>query len=576
MAVEAAGGVVTWTRPSNVEMFWSQLRHASRAFWRTPIAAFFTIVFPLIFLLLIGALAGNQVIDQRSGVRLAQFLTPAIAAFASVSATFTALAIGLVIDREAGILKRARGTPLPPWLFMAARVGSSVWIALVSVALMLLIGVVLFDVQLIARTAPAALLTLTIGIGCFAALGLAVVAVSPSQSATQAITNVIIIPMAFVSDVFAIGGDPPRWLQIVGWTFPLKHFTNALGDTFNPFLDGAQFGWYHLAVMAAWGILGTVIALRFFSWEPHPESSRRNPGAHEDDAAASAVTLRSPEHGSRPGVGSLIGTQVRYTNRAFVRHTASAFFIVVFPVLLLLMVPVVFGNQPLASRGGIQLTQFMAPVLAVFGAATAAYSDFSERVAFARDRGVLKRIHGTPLPVWAFVAGRIGSAICVAFASLLITVAVGMVVYGVQIVPRALPGLFVSVSLGIACFAALGLAVAAVAPNADTVPTITNATLLPLAFFSDIFVIADNMPRWMEIIGWIFPLKHFANAVADGMNPTVAGAGFFGAHLAVMAAWLVAGLFVALRFWTWEPRARADHGHRRRRRSAAQQTPSIP
>lgn len=272
------------------------------------------------------------------------------------------------------------------------------------------------------------------------------------------------------------------------------------------------------------------------------------------------------DHG-RPGVLGLMAAQAGYATRAFARNTASAFFIVGFPVMLVLLLPVVFGNAEMASRGGVHLTQFLAPVLAVYGAAMAAYTDFSQRVAFARDQGVLKRIHGTPLPVWAFMAGRIAAAICVALIALVITMTVGVLAYGVELVPRALPGLVVSVVLGVACFAALGLALAAVAPNAEAVPMIANATLLPLAFFSDIFLIGDNMPRWMEVVGSIFPLKHFANAVADSVNPTVPGAGFFPDHLVVMALWLGIGVAVALRFWAWEPRERSAHSRRRRGRA---------
>jgi ABC-type multidrug transport system permease subunit len=559
-----ARGAVEVGRPAAGAIIWSQLRHANRSFWRAPIAAFFTIIFPLMFLLLLGALMGNQTITG-TDVRIAQFLTPAIAAFAATTASFTALAIGLVIDREQGILKRVRGTPLSPWMFMVARMGSTVWIAVVAVAVMLVVGVVFFDVQMIARTAPAALMTLAVGIASFAALGLAVVALTPSQGAASAITNAFIIPLAFVSDVFTPGIDLPAWLETIGWIFPLKHFANALGDTFNPFTSGAQFGWDHLAVMAAWGLAGTAVALRLFRWEPHPDA--RSPRARADASAAGApatptVGLRPVVQQARPGVAALIADQVRYATRAYVRNPAGVFFVVAFPVILLLLLPVVFGNGELPFRGGIRLTQFLAPVLAVYGAATAAYTDFSQRVAFARDQGVLKRIHGTPLPVWAFMSGRIITAILVAFASLIITVGVGMIVYGVDLVPRALPGLLVSVAMGIACFAALGLAIAAVAPNAEAVPTIANVTLLPLAFFSDIFVIGD-VPRWMQTVGALFPLKHFANAVADGMNPTVAGAGFFADHLAVIGLWLVVGLVATLRFWAWEPRERTGRRSRR-------------
>jgi ABC-2 type transport system permease protein len=541
-------------RPAAPAMIWRYLRYLDATFWRSPVAAFFTIVFPLLFLVLLSSLLGNEEIPGTGGVRAAQFLTPAIAAFAATTASFTALAISVVIERDEGILKRARGTPLAPWMYMVARIGSTVWIATVSVALMVAVGVLFFGVQIVWRAAPAAVLTVIVGIGCFAALGLAVVALAPSQGATQALTNAIILPLAFISDVFVIG-PLPTWLERLGWIFPLKHFVNALADTFDPFATGPQFGWHHLAVMAAWGLLGALVAVRWFRWEPGPTGRTRRTTPTTDSGAAPepAAVLRPVEQAARPGVAGLVASQTLYAVRAFWRNPASAFFTVGFPVMLLLLLPVVFGDDELSSRGGVPLTQFLAAVLAVFGAATAAYADFSERVARARDTGVLKRIHGTPLPVWAFLAGRMGSAIVVAFVSLTLTMTVGVLVHGVELVPRALPGLATSVVIGIACFAALGLALAAVAPTARAVTAIANATLLPLAFFSDIFLIGE-LPHWMDVVGWVFPLKHFANAVADGVNPTVPGAGFFWDHLAVLVVWGALGVFVATRFWTWEPR----------------------
>jgi ABC-2 type transport system permease protein len=557
MAVDARPGTTVATgRPSPVTMVWRYLRHENSTFWRSPVAAFFTIIFPLVFLVLLSALIGNDELPDSGGLRVAQFLTPAIAAFAATTASFTSLAINVVIERDDGILKRVRGTPLAPWMYLVARIGSTVWVAVLSVALLVAVGVAFFGVELIPRTAPATVLTVMVGIGCFAALGLALVSVAPSQGATQALTNAIILPLAFISDIFTVG-PLPTWLERLGWFFPLKHFSNALADTFDPFSTGPQFSWDHLAVMTAWGVAGAVIALRFFRWEPAPTGPRARRRTRTRPAAAPtpdpALVLRPVEQGSRPGVVGLIAQQTGYATRAFWRDTASAFFTVGFPVMLLLLLPVVFGNQQLEARGGVPLTQFLAGVLAVFGAATAAYADFSERVARARDTGVLKRIHGTPLPVWAFMTGRMASAIIVAFISLTVTITVGIIVHDVELVPRALPGLAASVIVGIACFAALGLALAAAAPTARAVPAIANATLLPLSFFSDIFLIGD-LPRWMDVVGWIFPLKHFANAVADGVNPTVPGAGFFPDHLTVMAVWAVAALAVARWRWTWEPR----------------------
>lgn len=552
------GGAVG--RPSLWRIFLRQVRHDNRGFWRTPIAAFFTLGFPLLFLVLLGSLTGNSIVPG-TDVRLAQFLTPAVAAFAAVTGSFTTLAISLTIDRDTGVLKRLRGSPIPPPAVMAARIVSSLWTSVLATALMVVAGVVFFDVRIIGEKLPAAVLTLLVGIACFAALGVAVAALSPSNEATSAITNATVVPLAFISDIFVIGADLPRWLETVGWLFPLKHFANGLQDTFDPFHEGLGFAWDHLAVMLAWGLAGLLIALWRFRWEPvkggaRPRRVRKRSGSVGPGRTSTAFMddhHRTVMEVAPPSALRLTLLHVRHNIASVIRTPSSLFFVLVFPSLLLVLFSFVFGDPTLDSRGGIGLLQFAAPALGVFGVATAAYADFAERIAFARDQGVLKRIQGTPTPAPVYMAGHICAILVIGMASLLVTLTVGVVVLDVEIVPRMLGGFTVTALLGIATFAALGLALAGLARNADSVPTIANATLLPLAFFSDIFLIGDP-PAWMSAIGSLFPLKHMANAIADCFNPTVAGAGFFWDHLAVMAVWFAAAVVLALRFFSWYPR----------------------
>ncbi len=259
-------------------LVWLQMRYQNRIFWRTPIAAFFTLVFPLMFLVVFTAVFGNDRIDGL-GITTAQFYAPALAVFAAASATYTNLAVSTAIVRDDGILKRVRGTPLPPWAYMAGRVLSAVWIALIAVVMMMAVGVVVYDVEIIGGRLVAALATFVVGVACFAALGLMVAALVRDGESAPAVANATLLPLAFVSNVFLTpASDPPAWLTIVGDVFPLKHFTAAFGDAFNPLLSGNGLDWAagpgeyaigaHLAVMAAWGIGGAVVALRRFTWEP--------------------------------------------------------------------------------------------------------------------------------------------------------------------------------------------------------------------------------------------------------------------------------------------------------------------
>ncbi len=261
-----------------------QVRYQNKIFWRTPIAAFFTLVFPLMFLVVFTAVFGNDRIDEL-GITTAQFYAPALAVFAAASATYTNLAVSTAIVRDEGILKRMRGTPLPPWVYMAGRIGSAVWIALLAVAMMMAVGVVLFSVEIFGDRLPAALATFAVGVCCFAALGLTVAALVRDGESAPAVANATLLPLAFLSDIFIPAVDPAPWLETVGNVFPLKHFAAAFSDAFNPTLSGTGWAWSagpgeyaigeHLAVMALWGIAGVAAALRFFSWEPRGGESGR-------------------------------------------------------------------------------------------------------------------------------------------------------------------------------------------------------------------------------------------------------------------------------------------------------------
>ncbi len=270
-------------RTSDLKLLWLQIRYQNTTFWRTPIAAFFTIVFPLMFLIVFTLVFPNEPIAGL-GVTTAQFYAPSLAVFGAVSATFTNLATGTAIARDDGILKRVRGTPLPPWIYIAGRIGSACYLAVLSAGMMLLFGVVFYQVSFFAASFPALVVTFLVGIGCWAALGMLVAAVAPSGDSTPAITNATLLPLAFISGVFIPpSSESPAWLETVADLFPLKHFASAFGDAFNPVVvaeNGSwinQFDWTALAVMTVWGLGAILLALRWFRWEPQPgkRTSRR-------------------------------------------------------------------------------------------------------------------------------------------------------------------------------------------------------------------------------------------------------------------------------------------------------------
>ena len=121
-------------RPSSAWLFARQFRAQNKLFWRNPFSAFFTMLFPLMFLLLFCALNGNERIPTRGDIRFAQFFTPSVIVFAAVSACYTQMATAVPINRDEGILKRYRGTPLPGTVYVAARLASSIWMSTFSLS----------------------------------------------------------------------------------------------------------------------------------------------------------------------------------------------------------------------------------------------------------------------------------------------------------------------------------------------------------------------------------------------------------------------------------------------------------
>ncbi len=140
-------------RPSPLSLLWHQARYEWRIFWRTPISAFFTIFFPLLIFVVFSLVFGNERIEYL-GITTAQFYAPSLAVFAAVSATYTNISIFTSYQRDEGILKRVRGTPLPSWVFFGGKILSSILIALIGTLIMLSVGVVFFGLQVYPGDGP--------------------------------------------------------------------------------------------------------------------------------------------------------------------------------------------------------------------------------------------------------------------------------------------------------------------------------------------------------------------------------------------------------------------------------------
>ncbi len=262
-------------RPSNMALLWGQTQYQNRVFFRNPMAAFFTLFFPLMIFVVFSLMFGNQQIDYL-GITTAQYYAPSMAVFAAVSATYTNLAVTTAYQRDQGILKRVRGTPLPPIVYMGGKIISAILVATIAVLIMMTIGVAFYGVQIYAATLVSAIVTFVVGVASFAALGMLVAAVVSSGETATAVTNATLLPLAFFSGVFIVPSpDSPAWLDAVANFFPLKHFVEPFVAAFNPLTEGAGWNLASLSYMALWGVVSVFLAIRFFKWEAPAGGGRK-------------------------------------------------------------------------------------------------------------------------------------------------------------------------------------------------------------------------------------------------------------------------------------------------------------
>jgi ABC-2 type transport system permease protein len=271
---------------SDFALFMLWLRGRLRLLLRTPRATFFTLVFPLILLVMFNGLNTSHVAVAGGRVPFAQFFTPSIAIFAMTSATYTAVIFGIATAREQGILKRVRGTPLPMWVFLGSWVGGAILTGVLAVAVMFAVAVPAFGVNVRLELLPAAIVTLVLGAVAISAIGLAVASFLRRADSAPIVANLTLFPLLFVSGVFYPLQSEPDWLQRIAHVFPLSHLVQAFDGTFSPYTSGTGFATGDLVSLLLWGALGAFVAVRRFSAEATDE---------EGTPAASRLWRRTSE-----------------------------------------------------------------------------------------------------------------------------------------------------------------------------------------------------------------------------------------------------------------------------------------
>ena len=245
----------------------TQIRYVNKAFWRNPAAAFFTFAFPLMFLVIFTALLGQGHV-QIGGreVHQSTYYVAAMAAFSVITACYNNIAVSIAVQRDAGILKRTNGTPLPAVSYLGARILHAMFVAVLLVAITVAFGKAFYHAEVPSGASLVRFLVmLVVGAACFCALGFAITPLIPNEDAAVPIVNATILPLLFLSGIFIpLGDDAPEWIRVVARIFPVKHFADGMQAGF----IGTTFHWSDVLVVAAWGLGGLIVAAKYFSWEP--------------------------------------------------------------------------------------------------------------------------------------------------------------------------------------------------------------------------------------------------------------------------------------------------------------------
>jgi ABC-2 type transport system ATP-binding protein len=263
LTADAGGRLPLAHRGAGMRLLVHQFRAEQKMFWRSRELAFFTFLLPIVFFLILASAYGDEDIEGADGYL---YLLAGMIGYGAAATTFAGLALLLVLRREAGLLKRLRATPLPAWAYIAAVLGSIVFVFFLEAVALVVLGRLAFDVPL-PENAPSLVAALALGAVSFAALGIGLTAVIQSAEGSSAVVNAIYLPVAFISGSFFSADAFPAVLRAIAEALPLVHFIRLVRDVM---VFGDRI-WEHptaVAMVAAWGIAGALVAFRGFRWEP--------------------------------------------------------------------------------------------------------------------------------------------------------------------------------------------------------------------------------------------------------------------------------------------------------------------
>jgi ABC-2 type transport system permease protein len=249
------------------ELLASQFRADLKVFWRNPQSRYFTLLLPIVFLVIFAAIFNGVTVVDGKPIDITTYYVPSIMTLGIISASYVNLTQAIVAQREAGVLKRTRATPVPAAVVIASRAAVGVVVALVMSGLLLLIGRLAYGVHVPGSTISGVIVAVIVGAASFCCLGFAISTRIGAADAAAPVTNLTVLPLYFISGVFVPEDQIPSLLRAIADVFPIRHLAVAM---LNPFIhtQGTGIAAGDLLIVAAWGAAGLGFAARVFQWSP--------------------------------------------------------------------------------------------------------------------------------------------------------------------------------------------------------------------------------------------------------------------------------------------------------------------
>ena len=263
--------------------------------------------------------------------------------------------------------------------------------------------------------------------------------------------------------------------------------------------------------------------------------------------------------GARPNLGLASWRRFTIELLQFRRSRESVFFTIAFPLVMLALFGTIFGGQDLGPKsGGVTFAQYFIASMVAAGVWGSCFTNLAISVPTERDSGALKRLAGTPMPMTAYFAGKIGLVLLLSAVETVLLLAMGLAFYNLHLPsPEKWLTFGWVMTLGITSCTLLGLAVSGLVRNARTASAIVSPLAILLQFISGVYFVFGALPGWLQDIASLFPLRWLALGLRSVFLPDTfaaaepGGSWQTGTTAIVMVIWCVVGLAVTKRTFTW-------------------------